>query len=343
MAAAGPVMDAVASLASGFGVALRPENLLFALAGCVIGTVVGVLPGIGPIAGMAILLPVTFKLDATGAIIMLAAIYYGAMYGGTITSVLLNVPGEGASAVTAIDGYQMARQGRAGAALAIAAIGSFVGGTLATVALVLAAPPLATVALRFGPPEFFGLMMLGLSLLVGLSGGSVVRGLISALLGLALSIPGTDLVEGTPRLTFGSLELLDGVGFVPVIMGLFGIGEILFNAEGKPPRVFDGEGDLDDADGPGREGLGGPHPARHGDRPLHGAGARHRHHRPDAGLVRRRAEGVAPPGAVRRRRHRGRGGARDGQQRLRQRRPHPALHARRAGARPPSRCCSGRS
>jgi putative tricarboxylic transport membrane protein len=232
-------MDAVASLASGFAVALRPENLLFALVGCVIGTVVGVLPGIGPIAGMAILLPVTFKLDATGAIIMLAAIYYGAMYGGTITSVLLNVPGEGASAVTAIDGYQMARQGRAGAALAIAAIGSFVGGTLATVALVLAAPPLATLALRFGPPEFFGLMVLGLSLLVGLSGGSVVRGLISALLGLALSIPGTDLVEGTPRLTFGSLELLDGVGFVPVIMGLFGIGEILFNAEGKPSRVFD--------------------------------------------------------------------------------------------------------
>ena len=178
-AGGGPGMDAVASLASGFGVALRPENLLFALAGCVIGTVVGVLPGIGPIAGMAILLPVTFRLDATGAIIMLAAIYYGAMYGGTITSVLLNVPGEGASAVTAIDGYQMARQGRAGAALAIAAIGSFVGGTLATVALVIAAPPLASVALRFGPPEFFGLMMLGLTLLVGLSGGSVLRGLVS--------------------------------------------------------------------------------------------------------------------------------------------------------------------
>jgi putative tricarboxylic transport membrane protein len=153
------------------------------------------------------------------------------MYGGTITSVLLNVPGEGASAVTAIDGYQMARQGRAGAALAIAAIGSFVGGTLATLALVVAAPPLAAVALSFGPPEFFGLMLLGLSLVVGLSGKSVLLGVISGLLGLALSIPGTDIVEGTPRLTFGQVDLLDGVGFVPVIMGLFGIAEILFNAE----------------------------------------------------------------------------------------------------------------
>lgn len=233
------MVEALASLASGFGVALRPENLLFAFAGCVIGTLVGVLPGIGPIAGMAILMPLTFKLDATGAIIMLAAIYYGAMYGGTITSVLLNVPGEGASAVTAIDGYQMARQGRAGAALAIAANGSFVGGTLATVALVIAAPPLAAVALRFGPPEFFGLMLLGLSLLVGLSGQSILTGLISGLLGLALSVPGTDIVEGTPRMTFGTADLLDGVGFVPVIMGLFGIGEILFNAETRAHHVFE--------------------------------------------------------------------------------------------------------
>ncbi len=257
-------MEAFHSLISGFAVALRPENLLFALAGCVIGTVVGVLPGIGPIAGMAILLPLTFKLDATGAIIMLSAIYYGAMYGGTITSVLLNVPGEGASAVTAIDGYQMARQGRAGAALAVAAIGSFVGGTLATVALVVAAPPLATVALRFGPPEFFGLMVLGLCLLVGLSGRSLLMGLISALFGLALSVPGTDVVEGTPRLTFGVLDLLDGINFVPVIMGLFGIGEILFNAEGTAPRVFEARvtsrmltaGELRESVGPILRGTG---------------------------------------------------------------------------------------
>jgi putative tricarboxylic transport membrane protein len=220
-------LDALASLAAGFAVALQPQNLLFALLGSIVGTAVGVLPGIGPIAGIAILLPLTFKLDATGAIIMLSAIYYGAMYGGTITSVLLNVPGEGASAVTAIDGYQMARQGRGGAALAVAAIGSFIGGTVATMVLVVAAPALAGVALKFGPPEFFALMILGLLLLVGFSGGSMLTGLISALIGFALALPGMDLVEGTPRLTFGTTELFDGVGFVPVIMGLYGVAEIL--------------------------------------------------------------------------------------------------------------------
>src|SRR5262245_5702736 len=202
-------MDAFWSLVAGFGVALRPANLVFALVGSVIGTAVGVLPGVGPIAGIAILLPLTFKLDATGAIIMLSAIYYGAMYGGTITSVLMNVPGEGASAVTCIDGYRMARNGRAGAALAIAAIGSFIGGTVATIVLVFAAPPLAKVALNFGPPEFFALMVLGLVLLVTFSGERVLLGLLSALLGMALAIPGVDFVEGTPRLTFGIMELSD--------------------------------------------------------------------------------------------------------------------------------------
>ena len=192
-------MDAFWSLVAGFGVALRPANLVFAFVGSVIGTAVGALPGIGPIAGIAILLPLSFKLDATGAIIMLSAIYYGAMYGGTITTVLMRVPGEAASAVTAIDGYEMARQGRAGAALAIAAIGSFIGGTVATLVLVVAAPPLARVALSFGPPEFFALMILGLALVVGLSGGALLPGLLSALLGLALSVPGADLVDGTPR------------------------------------------------------------------------------------------------------------------------------------------------
>ena len=224
-------MDAFWSLVAGFGVALRPANLVFAFVGSVIGTAVGALPGIGPIAGIAILLPLSFKLDATGAIIMLSAIYYGAMYGGTITTVLMRVPGEAASAVTAIDGYEMARQGRAGAALAIAAIGSFIGGTVATLVLVVAAPPLARVALSFGPPEFFALMVLGLALVVGLSGGALLPGLLSALLGLALSVPGADLVDGTPRLTFGIPDLLDGISFVPVIMGLYGIGEILANLD----------------------------------------------------------------------------------------------------------------
>jgi putative tricarboxylic transport membrane protein len=211
----------------GFAIALQPGNLLFALLGSIVGTAVGVLPGIGPIAGIAILMPLTFKLDATGSIIMLSAIYYGAMYGGTITSVLINVPGEGASAVTCIDGYKMARKGRGGAALAIAAIGSFIGGTFATIVLVVAAPTLASVALHFGPPEFFALMILGLILLVSFAGESLLLGFISALLGLALSIPGSDIVNGTPRLTFGNIDLLDGISFVPVIMGLYGVTEIL--------------------------------------------------------------------------------------------------------------------
>ncbi len=235
-------MDVLASLLDGFAVALRPENLLFAFLGSVVGTAVGVLPGIGPIAGIAILLPLTFKLDATGAIIMLSAIYYGAMYGGTITAVLMNVPGEGASAVTCIDGYRMARNGRAGAALAIAAIGSFIGGTVATIVLVFAAPPLARVALNFGPPEFFALMVLGLVLLVTFSGEKVLLGLLSALLGMALAIPGVDFVEGTPRLTFGIMELSDGLGFVPVIMGLYGIGEVLYSLERKEaPTIEDAQ------------------------------------------------------------------------------------------------------
>ncbi|MFZ9486574.1 MAG: tripartite tricarboxylate transporter permease [Alphaproteobacteria bacterium] len=226
-------METLASLAAGFAVALSPANLAFALIGSMVGTAVGVLPGIGPIAGIAILLPLTFKLEPTGAIIMLSAIYYGAMYGGTITSVLMNVPGEGASAVTCIDGHQMALRGRGGAALAIAAIGSFVGGTIATMVLVFAGPPMASVALSFGPPEFFALMVLGLVLLVAFSGENLLLGVLSALLGLALAVPGTDFVEGTPRLTFGIPELADGIGFVPVIMGLYGIGEVLAALERK--------------------------------------------------------------------------------------------------------------
>jgi putative tricarboxylic transport membrane protein len=231
------VIDTIYNLINGFGIALRPENLLFAIIGSVVGTAVGVLPGIGPIAGIAILLPLTFKLEPTGAIIMLSAIYYGAMYGGTISSVLMNVPGEGASAVTAIDGYRMAKLGRGGAALAIAAIGSFIGGTVATVVLVVAAPALASVALNFGPPEFFALMVLGLILLVNFSSDALVPGLISALFGLCLSIPGSDFVEGTPRLTFGIPALLDGISFVPVIMGLYGVAEILSSLDRKPVPV----------------------------------------------------------------------------------------------------------
>jgi putative tricarboxylic transport membrane protein len=226
-------------LMGGFATALQPVNLLFALIGCVLGTLIGVLPGVGPAAGTAILIPITVVLDPTGAIIMLAAIYYGAMYGGTITSVLINTPGEAASVITCLDGYQMAKQGRAGPALAIAAIGSFIGGTVATLGLVLIALPLTRFALKFGPPEFFALMVVGLSLVTGLAGKSLVRALISAILGLLLAQIGIDPVMGAPRFTFDRMELLDGFGIVPVVMGLFGIGEILLNAEARAQRVFD--------------------------------------------------------------------------------------------------------
>ena len=226
-------MDTFYHLMAGFAAAATPANLTFALIGCVLGTLVGVLPGVGPAAGTAILIPITFNLDPTGAIIMLAAIYYGAMYGGTITSVLLNVPGEAASVITCIEGYQMAKKGRGGTALGIAAIGSFIGGVFATVALVVVATPLATIALKFGPPEFFALMLLGLCLVTGLAGRSLVAGILMTVLGLVIAMVGIDPVVGAPRFAFGLPELYDGVGFIPVVMGLFGIGEILMTVE-KP-------------------------------------------------------------------------------------------------------------
>jgi putative tricarboxylic transport membrane protein len=226
-------------LLNGFAVALQPMNLLFALIGCILGTLVGVLPGLGPSAATAILIPFSFALPPTPAIIMLAAIYYGAMYGGTITSVLVNVPGEAASAVTCLDGYQMARKGRAGAALAIAAIGSFIGGTAAVAALVLVALPIANMALKFGPPEFFALMLIGLTMVTGLAGHSIVRALMSAVAGLLVAMVGIDPVQGAPRFTFGYTELLKGLDIVPVVMGLFGVSEILLNIESPARQVFD--------------------------------------------------------------------------------------------------------
>ncbi|HSE94562.1 MAG TPA: tripartite tricarboxylate transporter permease [Methylomirabilota bacterium] len=231
-------METLPHLLAGFAAALTPANLLFALIGCVLGTLIGVLPGLGPAAGTAILIPLTFKLDPTAAIIMLAAIYYGAMYGGTITSVLINVPGEAASVVTCLDGYQMAKQGRGGTALGIAAIGSFVGGVVASLALTAVALPLARFALRFGPPEFFALMAVGLSLVTGLAGRSLVAALLMTVFGLLLAMVGIDPVRGAPRFTFGVAELYDGVGFIPVVMGLFGIAEILLTAEAPYREVI---------------------------------------------------------------------------------------------------------
>ena len=222
-------------LLSGFAAALSPAYLAYAFAGCVFGTLIGVLPGLGPSAGTAILIPLTFKLDPTGAIIMLAAIYYGAMYGGTITSVLINVPGEAASVITCLDGHQMAKQGRGGTALGIAAIGSFIGGLVASIALALIAAPLARLALKFGPPEFFALMLLGLCLVSGLAGRSLAAALLMTVLGLLISMIGIDPVRGAPRFAFGIADLYDGLGIVPVVMGLFGIAEILITAE-QPVR-----------------------------------------------------------------------------------------------------------
>lgn len=224
-------MEAFQNILLGFSVALSPENLLFAFLGSAFGTLIGVLPGIGPAAGTALLIPLTARLPPTGAIIMLTAIFYGTQYGGTITSILLNVPGEAASAITCIDGHKLAKKGRAGAALSIAAIGSFIGGTFATIALIFLAGPLTKVALEFGPVEFFSLMVLGLSLLMGLAGKSMVKTLMMGVFGLLLAMIGMDPVRGSPRFTFGRMELMDGLNFVPVIMGLFGLAEILENAE----------------------------------------------------------------------------------------------------------------
>ncbi|WP_076264034.1 tripartite tricarboxylate transporter permease [Intrasporangium flavum] len=229
-------MDVLNQLLGGFAAALSPQNLLFAFIGCLVGTLIGVLPGIGPVAGVALLIPLTFNLEPASAIIMLAAIFYGTAYGGTITSVLLNTPGEAASAITTIDGYEMTKQGRAGVALTIAAIGSFVGGVIATVGLVIAAKPLGSLGLKVGPPEFFALMVVGISLLAALAGKSMVRALISGIIGLLIAMIGIDPVAGAPRFTFGSDRLLDGVSFVAVIVGLFGLSEILLSTAGNRPN-----------------------------------------------------------------------------------------------------------
>ncbi len=231
-------MDTLQWLATGFAVVMQPANLFFAVLGCVLGMLIGVLPGVGPAAGTAILIPVTLTMTPTAAIIMLAAIYYGAMYGGTITSILLNMPGEAASAVTCIDGYAMAKRGRGGQALAVAAIGSFIGGTFATLGLVVLAVPLSKFALSFGPPEFFALMAVGMSLVTGLASQSLLRAMVAALLGLLLAQVGIDPVMGAPRFTFGQMPLLDGLGVVPVVMGLFGIAEIFLNVERRSSGVY---------------------------------------------------------------------------------------------------------
>jgi putative tricarboxylic transport membrane protein len=223
--------DVWQSLLLGFQVALRPENLGLAFAGALIGTIVGVLPGIGPVGGIAILLPLTFKLPPASAMIMLTALYYGTMYGGSTTSILMNVPGEASSVATTFDGHMMAQQGRAGPALAISAVGSFIAGTLSIIALTFFSPLLAGWGIRFGPPEYFALMLFGLSAVSSLAGDSLVKALMSMGFGLMLATVGTDLVTGVPRYTFGIPYLLDGIDFVVVVIGLFAISEVLVSVE----------------------------------------------------------------------------------------------------------------
>ena len=224
-------MGPLEGLAFGFGIALTPVNVLACFAGVLIGTIVGVLPGIGPVGAMALLLPSTFALNPATGLIMLAGIYYGSMYGGSTTSILVNVPGEAASVVTAIDGYQMAKQGRAGAALTVSAVGSFVAGSVGVLGIVLLGVWLAEQALRFGPPEYFALTVTGLMVLSRLSGGSVLQSFLMVGIGLAIGTVGMEPISGFRRFTFGSVQLSQGIELVPVIMGLYGVAEILVLAE----------------------------------------------------------------------------------------------------------------
>ncbi|WP_193336263.1 tripartite tricarboxylate transporter permease [Devosia beringensis] len=229
-------MDMIAALSLGFSVALDPTNLLYCFIGVLLGTLVGVLPGIGPTATIAMLLPITFTLGPSTALIMLAGIYYGAQYGGSTTAILINLPGESSSAVTAIDGYQMAKQGRAGPALATAALGSFFAGTVGTLLLAFFAPPLARAALNFGAPEYFALIVLGLLVSIALAHGSILKALAMIVLGLLLGMVGQDIYTGQPRFTFGVRELYSGLNFVSVAVGIFGVAEILRNLENEKNR-----------------------------------------------------------------------------------------------------------
>ncbi|WP_088348317.1 MULTISPECIES: tripartite tricarboxylate transporter permease [Rhodomicrobium] len=229
-------MDLIHNLSIGMATALQPGNLFYCFIGTLLGTLIGVLPGLGPTATIAMLLPITYSLEPVSSLIMLAGIYYGAQYGGSTTAVLINLPGESSSAVTTIDGYQMARQGRAGPALATAAIGSFVAGTFATFVIAAAAPPLTVIALKFGSPEYFSLMVLALITSVALAHGSILKALAMIVIGLLLGLVGTDIYTGAPRMTMGYLELADGINFVAVAVGVFGIAEILRNLETERTR-----------------------------------------------------------------------------------------------------------
>lgn len=228
-------------LINGLVNAFTLANLGYALIGCFLGMLVGILPGLGPASAMAILLPTAMYLPPAGAIIIMAGIYYGAMYAGSTTAILINIPGEVASVVTAIDGFQMTRQGRAGEALAIAAIGSFIAGIIGTLAIAWVGPALAELALRFGPPEYFGLVLFSLTALISFSGSSLLLGVAMGALGIWLATIGNDPLSGTQRMTFGNIQLMKGIDIIPLTVGLFGIGEVLFNARAEIKRIFMGK------------------------------------------------------------------------------------------------------
>ena len=230
-------MDLFGNLFFGFGVALSLQNLLYCFIGVLVGTLIGVLPGIGPLGTIAMLMPITYSVPPVGALIMLAGIYYGAQYGGSTTAILVNLPGETSAVVTCIDGYQMARQGRAGPALAIAAIGSFFAGTVGTLLIALFGPPLAEVALKFGAPEYFSLMLMGLVAAAVLAQGDMVKSLAMVVMGLLLGIVGTDVNTGVQRFSLGITELTDGIGFIVIAVGVFAVGEIISNLGDPRERV----------------------------------------------------------------------------------------------------------
>ncbi len=322
----------VESLFGGFVTAISPTNLLFCFFGVTMGTIIGVLPGVGPVAGTAMLIPFTFGMNATTAIIMLAGIYYGAMYGGSTTSILVNLPGESASVMTCLDGYQMGRKGRAGAALGISAIGSFIAGTLSVIGLMVMAPPLASFAIRFGPPEYFALMALGMTLVISLVGESLVKGLIAGAFGIFLGTIGMDPTTGIERFSYGIPTLLDGLSFVSVSVGLFAISEVFEMAEqsSQAPSYIDKISNLL----PNREDWKRsifPDPPGKRDRVFcqrHARGGGHgRFH---AGLC-HREENIQASGKIRNRGHR-RGGRTGERQQRRHRRSHdPAARSRRSG------------
>lgn len=227
------MLETLSNLFYGFSVAITFTNIIYCIIGVISGTIIGALPGLGPSAGLAVLLPLTFGADPVSGIIMLAGIYYGAMYGGAITSILINTPGDSAAVMTTLDGYPLAQQGKAGPAMGMAAFSSFLGGTFGVIVFTFLAPVLAKAALSFGPPEYFALMVLGLTTLAGMTGETPIKGFISAIVGLFLAVIGLDLVTGMPRFTFGRMELFSGIDFIPVAMGVFGIAEIIVASEEK--------------------------------------------------------------------------------------------------------------